>query len=113
MMPAPHVEPLKTRLENVIAFARLLERMEHSAAPIAPDQYRALVRQLSLALAQDLPEDALRAVLGAHPAAAELYENMHSAQSGLSCASLEFSIGSELLARKLLAQVAAKAGRGV
>jgi antitoxin component HigA of HigAB toxin-antitoxin module len=105
-MPAPQLESLRTRLENVIALARLLERVERSAEPIGADQYRALVRQLKLALSQDLPADALQAVLGAHPAAAELYENMHYEQSGLSRSSLERSIGSEMLASQVLARAA-------
>lgn len=105
-MPAPQLESLRTRLENVIAFARLLERVERSTEPIGADQYRALVRQLALALAQDLPADALQAVLGAHPAAAELYENMHYEQAGLSRSSLERSIGSEMLAAQVLARAA-------
>ena len=108
-MSALPVESLKTRLENVIALARLLERVERSSAPVGADQYRALVRQLVRALAQDLPTDALSAVLGAHPAAAELYENMHYEQAGLSRSSLERSIGSEMFASQVLAKAARRA----
>lgn len=93
---------VKSRLENVIALARLLERVENNPTPISPDQYQALVRQLKQALAQELPHDALQAVLGAHPAAAELYENTHYAQSGLSRASLERSVNSEMLATQAI-----------
>ena len=107
-MSAPHVESLKSRLETVIALARLLERVERSNVAVGADQYRALVRQLTLALSQDLPEDALNAVLGAHPAAAELYENLHYEQSGLSRSSLERSVGSEMLASQVLAKAARK-----
>lgn len=105
-MSAPHVESLKSRLETVIALARLLERVEASGVAADPDQYRGLVRQLALALSQDLPEDALNAVLGAHPAAAELYENLHYEQSGLSRSSLERSVSSEMLASQALARAA-------
>jgi hypothetical protein len=107
-MSAPPLESLKSRLETVIALARLLERVEASASAVSAEQYRALVRQLSLALSQELPADALHAVLGAHPAAAELYENMHYEQSGLSRSSLERSVGSELLASQALAKAARK-----
>ena len=99
-------ETVKNRLENVIALARLLERVETSAVPFNADQYQALVRQLKAALGQELPYDALQAVLGAHPAAAELYENQHYAQSGLSRSSLERSVGSEMLASQLIARAA-------
>ena len=99
-------ETVKNRLENVIALARLLERVETSAVAFSADQYQALVRQLKMALGQELPQDALNAVLGAHPAAAELYENQHYAQSGLSRSSLERSVGSEMLASQLIARAA-------
>ena len=108
-MTAPQLESLKSRLETVIALARLLERVERSASPVGADQYRSLVRSLQAALAQELPDDALAAVLGAHPACAELYENMHYARSGLSRASLERSVGSEMLASQVLAKAARKA----
>ncbi len=105
-MTAAQRDTLKTRLENVIALSRLLERVEASRIVIGADQYRALVRQLAVALQQDMPDDALQAVLGAHPAAAEIYENLHYAQSGLSCAALERSVNSELLAQQALAKAA-------
>jgi hypothetical protein len=56
-----------------------------------------------------MPDQALQAILGAHPAAAEIYENMHYAQSGLSRASLETSIESEKAARQVLARAAQRA----
>jgi hypothetical protein len=106
-MSAP-LESVKNRLENVIALARLLERVErHPSAP-HPEQYRALVRQLGDALDAELPEDALKAVFGAYPAAAELYENRHYEHSGLSRAPLERSIETEMLTSQLLRRVAAK-----
>ena len=101
-------ETVKNRLENVIVLARLLERVETSAVRISPDQYQALVHQLKAALGQELPDDALQAVLGAHPAAAELYENQHYAQSGLSRSSLERSVPSEMLASQVIARAARK-----
>ena len=107
-MSALPVETVKSRLENVIALARLLERVERSGNPPSADQYQALVHSLKNALSQTMPHDALQAVLGAHPASAELYENMHYAESGLSQAPLERSVNSELLASQLLARAARK-----
>jgi hypothetical protein len=106
-MNAP-LATIKNRLETVIALSRLLERVEATSVQIGADQYRALVRQLTVALGQEIPDDALQAVLGAHPAAAEVYENMHYAQSGLSRQPLERSIGSEMLASQALAKAAKK-----
>ncbi len=105
-MSAPSLESVKTRVETVIALAHLLERVERSPAPVGADQYRSLVRQLTRALEQEIPDDALQAVLGAYPATAELYENLHYEHSGLSRSSLERSIGSEMLASQLLARIA-------
>ena len=107
-MNAP-LATIKNRLETVIALSRLLERVEATSVQIGADQYRALVRQLTVALGQEIPDDALQAVLGAHPAAADVYENMHYAQSGLSRQPLERSIGSEMLASQALAKAARKA----
>ena len=101
-------ETVRNRLENVIALARLLERVDTSPVTISPDQYQALVHQLQRALAQELPYEALLSVLGAHPAAAEVYENQHYAQSGLSRSSLERSVSSEMLASQLIARAARK-----
>ena len=73
-----------------------------------PDQYRALARQLGEALDAELPQDALKAVFKAFPAAAEIYENRHYAHSGLSHAPLERSIATEMLTSQLLRRVGAK-----
>ena len=101
-MAPPDLEPLQTRLETVIALSRLLERVEARGVAIGADQYRALVRQLQAALATPLPEPALEAILGAHPATAELYENMHYDVSGLSRSPLERSVATELLASQAI-----------
>lgn len=102
----PRTESVKSRLETVIALARLLERVERTPTNVSPEQYQALVRQIQLALSEDLPEDALDAVLSAHPASAEVYENLHYDQSGLSRSRLDRSVASEMEARQALARIA-------
>ena len=102
----PNVDSAKAKLETAIALARILERVERSAAAVDADQYQVIVARLRSALSEDLPADALQAVLGAHPAAAEVYENMHYEHSGLSRSSLERSVSSEMLATQVLARVA-------
>ena len=101
-MTAPRTESLHTRIETVIALARLLERVEASSTGIGADQYRALVGQLTAALSKPLPGPALQAILGAHPAAAELYENIHYRESGLSRSSLDRSVATEMLASQAI-----------
>jgi hypothetical protein len=105
-MSVADLEILRNRLGTVIALARLLERVDHSPVGIGADQYRALIHQLSVALSQEMPEEALQAVLGAHPGAAEVYENLHYAHAGLSRASLERSVETEKLAREVLTRAA-------
>jgi hypothetical protein len=105
-MTASNISLVKNRLQAVIALAGILERVERGGAPVDADQYRVVVDRLSSALSEDLPDDVLQAVLAAHPSAAELYENMHYAQSGLSRSSLERSITSEMLAAEALARLA-------
>jgi len=101
-MPAPRLESLQTRIETVIALSRLLERVEASSVSIGADQYQALIRQLKNALSVPLPGPALQTILGAHPATAELYENMHYEESGLSRSSLDRSVATEMLASQAI-----------
>ena len=49
-----------------------------------------------------MPEPALEAILGAHPATAEVYENMHYEVSGLSRSPLERSVATEMLASQAI-----------
>jgi len=106
LMSAAQLETLKNRLETVIALARLLERVERQPAAVTPEQYRRLVLQLGEAMAQEMPVETLQAVLGSHPAAAEVYENQHYAQAGLSRSSLERSVQTEQLARQAIERAA-------
>jgi hypothetical protein len=110
-MSASNLDSVKTRLENVIALARLLERVERSSTAPDPAQYRSLVGQLGAALEADLPSRALEAILNASPATAELYENLHYERSGLSRSPLERSIAAEMAASQALHRIG-KAARG-
>ena len=93
---------LHTRLETLIALARLLERVEASPVAIGADQYLALVRQIQGALEVEIPESAREAILGAHPATATIYENLHYEVSGLSRSTLDRSVATEMLATGLI-----------
>ena len=101
-MNAPRLESIQTRIETVIALARLLDRVEASPVPLGADQYRALIVQLKAALAAPIPQPALDAILGAHPGTAELYENMHYDTTGLSRAPLDRSVATEMLASQVI-----------
>ena len=101
-MNAPRFASLQSRIETVIALSRLLERVETTPVPADADAYRSLVRQLTEALSAPLPGPALEAILRAHPGTAELYENMHYGESGLSRSSLDRSVATELLAAQAI-----------
>ncbi|HEY2190499.1 MAG TPA: hypothetical protein VGH48_18230 [Caldimonas sp.] len=107
-MSAPSTESLPARIETAVALARLLERVEASPVAIGADQYRTLVERLKESLVAELPVRALDAILVACPASAELYENIHYEQSGLSRSPLERSVATEMLA----AQAIERARRG-
>ena len=110
-MTAPRTESLQSRLETLIALARLLERVEASPIAVGADQYRALVGQLKAALAAPLPAAPLQAILRAHPATGEIYENMNYEISGLSRSPLERSVATEMLATQWLHKIAQAAPR--
>src|SRR4249919_960281 len=74
---AMDVSAVRAKLENLIALARLLQRLEGGALRISAGQYRQLIGQLQKALADPMPADALGVILDAHPAASEVYENLH------------------------------------
>lgn len=104
--PARSAE-LRARLETLIALARLLERLERSPGSASPDQYQQLVARLKGLLADDaLPEQALNAVLGAHPATAELYENLHYEHSGLCRSPLDMAVAAETQVASMLSRLA-------
>jgi hypothetical protein len=104
---------VKNHIETLVALAGLLDRVEKAPIKaVGADQYRTLVRQLEAALLEEMPDAALQAVLAAYPATAEVYENLHYAQAGLSRSGLDRSVSSEMLASKLIAKVAAAASSG-
>ena len=110
-MSAPSTQPLHTRLETLIALARLLERVEATTRAVGADQYRSLVGQIGALLSAPLPGPALHAILAAHPATAEIYENLHYETSGLSRSPLDRSVATERLATQLIAKAARAAQR--
>jgi len=97
---------MRTKLETVVPLAHLLECVETGTAIATADGYRRLVLRLQAALSDDIPAEALQAILSAYPATGELFENLHYGLSGLSRAPLEQSVSSERLARQVLARVA-------
>lgn len=85
--------------KNLVMLARMLERLDRSAEPVDPQQYRGVVEHLTEVL-RSVPHDAaLEAVLEASPATAELYENLQYQHAGLCRSPLEPALNAELAAR--------------
>jgi hypothetical protein len=97
---------IRTRLEKLVPLAHLLECVETGRASASADGYRRLVLRLQAALSEDIPAEALQMVLSAYPATAQIFENLHYGESGLSRSPLERSVSSERLAKQALARAA-------
>ncbi len=96
-------------LAVVALLAGLLGRLENSTTPVSAVQYREVVSRLSRALADADAHPQLRAVLDAHPAAAELYENLHYDHAGLCRSPLDAALSAEMRAVRVID--AARRGR--
>lgn len=91
-----------TRPSLVLTLAKLLERLERSAEPVGPEQYRSVVLHLVQELDAASTDPALPMVLDSHPATAELYENLNYAHAGLCRSGLESSLNAELRAKDVI-----------
>jgi hypothetical protein len=101
-MNAPAHDTVRSRIETLVALARLLERVERGGIAPAPDQYRTLVERLQAALLSQMPDAAREAVLAASPAASEIWENLHYDVSGLARSPLDRAIAAELVATEAI-----------
>ena len=84
----------------------MLQRLEASRLRVSAEQYRAVARQLAQALSDVKADASLHALLDAHPAAAETYENQNYRHAGLCRCPLELALWSEFLAREVLHKAA-------
>jgi hypothetical protein len=105
-MNATQSKQLPARLTVVFTLSRLLQRLEQSQEPVGADQYKAIVARLSDELSNVEMDDSLRLLLNAHPAAAELYENLNYQHAGLCRSPLEASMQAELMAKDVIARAA-------
>ncbi len=101
-MNTPQAQSAHEDLAPIQVLATLLERLEHSAVAVDPQQYRTLADRLASALRAAKPGDRLGALLAAHPAAAEMYENMHYHVAGLCRSPLESSLAAEMQATEII-----------
>lgn len=92
--------------------AELLERLEHSAVPVAPEQYRSVVSRLASALKEAEPGRELGALLDTHPAAAEMYENACYQHAGLCRSPLDPALAAERQARQAIERAMRQPNQG-
>lgn len=91
-------------MTNLVNLAELLERLEHSTVPVAPEQYRSVVMHLVQEFNDVTPDPALAALLDTHPAAAEVYENLNYQYAGLCRSALDVALDAEVKAREAIAR---------
>ncbi len=101
-----------TSLTVTHVLAELLERLERSAEPVGPEQYRSVVSHLVHAFADMPPGVALGALLDTHPAAAELYENMNYQYAGLCRSPLDPALAAERQARQAIERAMRQPNQG-
>lgn len=94
------------RLAVIATLSALLQRLEASKVAVDADQYRTVVQRLTEALTDVTSDARLHALLDAHPAAAELYENLRYEHAGLCRLPLERSMATEAQARELIERAA-------
>ena len=90
--------PLKS---DAAVLAQLLERLEQRRM-IDPAAYRSVAQRLASELDRIQDADALDAVLGAFPVAADLYENLRYEHAGLCRAPIDTSLATERSAREAI-----------
>ena len=95
----PRTQP---NLTTVHVLAALLERLENSAIPVGAEQYRSVVIHLVNEFSEVQADNGLGALLDAHPAAAQVYENVNYAYAGLCRSSLEASLAAEQQAKAVI-----------
>jgi hypothetical protein len=71
------------KIQTIAMLAGLLESIERGFQRVDADGYRRLSERLRAELADVVPDEPLRQLLAASPAAAELYENLHYGHAGL------------------------------
>ncbi len=101
-MNAAKTTPNASGLTVTRTLAALLERLENSQVPVGADQYRSVVLHLVDELTAVAPNEALKTLLDAHPATAQVYENLNYQHAGLCRSSLEFSLGAEMRAKEII-----------
>lgn len=111
-MNATKTSHARTNLTTVHVLAALLERLENSSVPVGAEQYRSVVLHLVNEF-NEVSDQGLGALLDAHPAAAQVYENVNYANAGLCRSSLEISLAAELQAKTAIERAMRPPKKGI
>jgi hypothetical protein len=108
-MPCVNAKPIRTpppaNLAVAFMLSELLERLERGRRAFGAEQYRSVVRHLAHEFLDVASDQGLGALLDTHPAAAELYENLHYRHAGLCRSPLDAALAAELEARRVIDRV--------
>lgn len=111
-MNTTQTSSLPAHLTVTHVLAELLERLEHSSEPVGAQQYRSVVNRLASALKDAEPGPELGALLDAHPAAAEMYENTVYQHAGLCRSPLDPALAAERQARQAIERAMRQPNQG-
>ena len=103
-MNATKSQSPKNSLTVTHVLAELLERLEHSAQPVAAAQYRSVALHLIDEFANVESDLRLSTLLDTHPAASELYENVNYRHAGLCRTALDAATAAESQARQAISR---------
>jgi hypothetical protein len=111
-MNATNTPVRKPDLAVTQVLAQLLEKLEHSAVPVAAEQYRSVVLHLVDEFRDVESGVELGQLLDRFPAAAQLYENLNYQHAGLCRSALDTSLAAEMAARKAIERAMRPAAPG-
>ena len=103
----------QTSLTTTHVLAALLERLDNSTIAVGAEQYRSVVLHLAHEFNQVQTDSGLGALLDAHPAAAQLYENVNYTHAGLCRSSLEVSLAAEQQAKSVIERAMRAPKKGI
>jgi len=104
-MAPTDIDFTQERTAALVRLAAVLQHFDSGRLPFNAEHYQAVVKQLTTALRRNAGSPALPAVLAAHPAAAEVYENLNYEQAGLARSPLEQAVAAELEATHAIARL--------
>ena len=102
------MNPSMNNVQAFIDFSIRLDEMEATRGEVCAVEYQYVVAQIKRSLSMGLPSYVVQPVIDAHPATAQIDENLVYARSGLASAPLQMAIGSAIVTIELLERLRRK-----